>query len=85
LARPGSYLDLNNNEISDLTPLSGIGGWTTLYLRNNNITDLAPLAANSDLLYGASTYLEGNPIDCVAQAENIQALEETSLVSTDCP
>jgi hypothetical protein len=34
---------LDNNRITDLTPLQGLVGLQDLWLRNNRITDLAPL------------------------------------------
>jgi Leucine-rich repeat (LRR) protein len=49
-------LYLHGNEISDLTPLSGLTDLTTLSLHDNQITDLSPLAQLTNLtelqLYG---------------------------------
>ena len=39
-----THLDLDNTQVSDLTPLAGMVGMTTLWLRNTQVSDLIPLA-----------------------------------------
>ena len=48
---------LNNNNISDLTPLAGLTNLTTLHLGENNISDLTPLAGLTNLtfIFGRTT------------------------------
>jgi hypothetical protein len=43
-------------------------------LSGNQIADLAPLVANAELGEGDSVYVDDNPIDEMAQADNIAAL-----------
>jgi internalin A len=42
-------LSLNNNKITDLTPLSGLTNLTKLLLANNKITNLKPLSGLTNL------------------------------------
>ncbi len=47
---------------------------------------LSPLVANVSLGYGTGIAIEGNPIDCTTQAENIATLRARGVtLSTDCP
>lgn len=58
-----SYFILNNNQISDLSPLEGRRFFNGLYLRNNAINDPAPLS--SVQVYHGQILLGGNPnLDC---------------------
>ncbi len=52
-------LTLSNDGLTDISPLSALGGVQTLDLSNNAIADLAPLAALHEL---RTLYLDGNPI-----------------------
>ena len=54
-----SNLSLSDNNISDISALSSLGGLTTLNLNNNNISDISALAALTNL---RTLYLDGNPI-----------------------
>ena len=57
-----------------------------LRLRGNDIGDLTPLVANPGLGAGDAVYLGGNPIDCAAQAANIEALRSRGVqLDLDCP
>eukprot|EP01051_Picozoa_sp_SAG22_P013795 SAG22_NODE_1589_length_4048_cov_68.361611_2_plen_61_part_00 len=49
---------LNNNQITELAPLSALTSLAHLVLQDNQITDLAPLAALTSL---TSLDLGGNP------------------------
>ena len=45
------YLDLEGNQITDVSPLAGLTGLERLYLIDNPITDFSPLAeVRSDLV-----------------------------------
>jgi len=61
-------LNLSNDEISDLTPLSGLTNLTSLDLRSNNIIDITPLKSLTNLtgLTLASNYI----VDISALVEN---------------
>jgi Leucine-rich repeat (LRR) protein len=39
-----TYLDLTNNQVSNLTPLAGLTNLGILYLDDNQVSDLSPLA-----------------------------------------
>ena len=55
-----------------------------LYL--NQVSDLSPLVANSGIGDGDEVGLSSNPIDCTAQADNIQALRDRGVsLSSPCP
>ena len=71
--------------ISDLGPLRGLTSLNWLTLESNQITDLAPLVANPGIGTGDAVYIMYNPIDCAAQASNIQALRQRgAFVGTEC-
>ena len=79
-------LELEGNEISLLAPLSGLTSLSLLDLSNNQISDLAPLVANAGIGSGDYVYVYDNPIDEVAQAENIAALcDRGVLLDPFCP
>jgi len=89
-------LDLSGNRIVDPTLPAGIAfaalsygrGSTpsTLDLGSNAIRDLTPLVASPALGKQMTLNLQGNPIDCAAQAGNIQALiARVAVLYTDCP
>ena len=44
-------LYLNNNQITDITPLAGMTGLTVLRLHDNQITDTWPLTGMTDLTW----------------------------------
>ena len=68
-------LQLQGNNISDLDPLSGLTALTELQLYVNNISDLSRLLANPGIGDGDLVNVNNNPVDCDAQADNIEALE----------
>jgi Leucine-rich repeat (LRR) protein len=79
-------VDLDSNQIQDISSLSALANLRSLDLSGNQITDLSPLVANVSLGYGTGIAIEGNPIDCVAQAQNIATLRARGVtVTTDCP
>ena len=49
------------------------------------MADLSPLVANVALGYGTGIVIEGNPIDCTAQAQNLATLRARGVtLTTDC-
>lgn len=54
-----SNLSAAGNELTELSPVSRLGGLTTLNVNNNHITDISPLSALSNL---RTLYLDNNPI-----------------------
>jgi hypothetical protein len=67
-------LDFGYNPVSDLTPLTGLTALADLELIHCYVEDLSPLVANAGLGAGDFVDVDGNPIDEVAQADNIAAL-----------
>ena len=68
-----AYLNLRNNSISDISPLSGYSNITILSLTYNNISDVSPLA---DMSKDMTIYLNGNPvqnIDILSDFERVYA------------
>jgi Leucine Rich Repeat (LRR) protein/regulator of chromosome condensation (RCC1) repeat-containing protein len=79
-------VDVDSNQIQDISSLSALANLRSLDLSNNQITDLSPLVANVSLGYGTGIAIEGNPIDCTAQAQNIATLRARGVtLTTDCP
>lgn len=83
-----AWLCLHSNNITDLAPLSNLTALSVITLSNNSVSDLRPLVANTGL--GRNTWdevwLDNNPIDCDAQADNIQALLDRGVfLYMGCP
>ncbi len=79
-------VDLSWNQIRDISSLSALPNLRSLDLSHNQITDLAPLVEDVGIGYGTSLAINGNPIDCVAQQQNIATLRARSVsLLTDCP
>lgn len=69
-------LSVSDNEISDLSPLSALGGLTMLNLSNNNISDLSPLSGLGVL---RTLYLDGNPIESFEPLYSLSSLSTLSI------
>eukprot|EP01051_Picozoa_sp_SAG22_P004974 SAG22_NODE_283_length_13027_cov_25.568535_5_plen_248_part_00 len=69
-------LDLRNNYITDIAPLSALTSLTTLYLHNNQIADLAPLSALTSL---TDLYLRANQITDIAPLSSLTWLTKLDL------
>jgi Leucine-rich repeat (LRR) protein len=81
-----TVVDLNSNQIQDVSSLSSLVGLQSLDLTGNEITDLSPLVANIALFDAPTIALGANPIDCTAQARNIETLRSWGVTLTvDCP
>jgi Leucine Rich Repeat (LRR) protein/regulator of chromosome condensation (RCC1) repeat-containing protein len=79
-------VDLSGNQIQDISSLSALANLRSLDLSNNLVTDLSPLVANVSLGHGTGIAIGGNPIDCLAQAQNIATLRARGVtLTTDCP
>ena len=78
-------LGLEENNISDVSPLSGLTNLTRLSLRNNRIADLSPLAANSGLAQGAEVDVRGNPLSPSSYREFIPTLQGRGVEVTFDP
>ena len=79
-----SMLNLENNNIVDISPLAGLGELVVLGLGKNRISDLTPLRNLKPSLIGLS--LEGNPIKDLKQLRplsNLEVLDLTGVPITD--
>ena len=74
------YLGLYSNAIADVSSLRWMTSLSEAYLANNRISDIAPLVAN-DGLAGSDDYvdLQGNPIACGSQAEQVKLLRDRGV------
>ncbi len=78
-------LNLHDNDIVDIGPIRWLVHLSTLNLNDNEIVDIGPLVANHGIDEGDNVGLSSNPIDCEAQADNIQALLDRGVLLTiDC-
>lgn len=68
-------LSLEGNDLSDISPLAGLGGLVTLNLRDNQIRDLSPLADLGNL---HALYLDDNPLEDLSP---LYGLKELTLLS----
>ncbi|MYK51262.1 MAG: leucine-rich repeat domain-containing protein, partial [Gemmatimonadetes bacterium] len=73
-------LFLENNSISDVTPLSNLTSLESLYLSSNNISDVTPL---SNLTSLERLFLENNSISDVTPLSNLTSLETLFLSSNN--
>ena len=69
-------LHLNDNNITDITPLAGLTNLAWLYLNENNISDLTPLAGLTNL---TDLYLNENNISASQKAILEEALPNTHI------
>jgi len=74
------YLHLEENQIHDITPLSGMPRLYTVYLRDNQITELTPLAT---LTHIRMLDLSQNPISDVSPLKTLTNLRMLDLQDTD--
>jgi Leucine-rich repeat (LRR) protein len=78
-------LDILGAGVADISVLADLPGLNYVGLENDRVTDLTPLVQNRSLANGANVILTEDPIDCTAQAANIQTLTARGvLVSSDC-
>jgi internalin A len=76
----------DGNSIVSLEPLSnGLAEIEQIWLASNLITDLTSLVENPNIGAGVQVRLVLNPLDCGAQAANIEALLDRGVwLSCDC-
>ena len=72
-------LDLDNNSISDISPLAGLTNLEILWLENNSISDISPLVANTGLGNGDVVGVSGNPLDSASINTHIPALQSRGV------
>ena len=60
------WLDLSGNQISNLSPLVGLTGLSSLYLDENRISNISPLVSNTGLGAGDYVSLYCNPLNNVS-------------------
>jgi internalin A len=80
-------LDLGENEISDIKPLSNLTKLTSLSLWGNQISDIKPLSNLTNL---TSLHLSGNQISDIKPLSNLTnltflGLAKNPLTSKQCP
>ena len=69
-------LSLAGNNISDISPLSVLGGLTTLNLNNNSVSSLTPLSLLTSL---RTLYLDNNPITDFTPLYSLTSLTTLSI------
>jgi internalin A len=70
-------LRIENNSVSDISPLSGLVNLTYLMLRGNGISDISALAGMTNL---ASLYLYGNTISDISSLAGLTKLTYLELM-----
>jgi len=81
---PLGTLFLAHNQLHDLNVFRQALFHGYVDLSNNQIQDLAPLIGATGLS-GLSVVLTDNPLDCAAQAKNIQTLRDQKILVQGCP
>jgi hypothetical protein len=69
-----THISAGTSDVSDLTPLENLTELQWVYMYNAEVTDLTPLVDNPGIGSDDEVNINGNPIDCEAQAANIQEL-----------
>ncbi|MBC1388604.1 LPXTG cell wall anchor domain-containing protein, partial [Listeria innocua] len=70
------YLYMDNNQVSDLTPISGLTNLETLHLNNNQISDLGPLSALTNL---RNLLMDNNQVSDLTPLSGLTNLETLQL------
>ena len=84
LALYGEYIEaenrwVNNNSVSDVSPLAGLTRLTSLNLHDNSISDISPLVENAGLGSGDSVVVGANPLSYPSIYTHIPALQERGV------
>ncbi|WP_448516679.1 leucine-rich repeat domain-containing protein, partial [Pseudothermotoga sp.] len=69
------WLDLSNNQISDIGPLANLTNLKWLILNNNQVSDISPLVTNTGLGKGELVELRNNPLDLSPGSDDMQNIE----------
>jgi Leucine-rich repeat (LRR) protein len=72
--------DFNPNEVSDLSPLSGLLNLESVDLEGNNVCDLGPLLANPGIGSGDGVNLSANPLSAFACSTQVVELRSRGAV-----
>ena len=72
-------LNLDGNNIADISPLAELTSLTQLRLGHNSISDLSPLVANTGLGNGDEIYIRGNPLSYQSIHTHIPALQDRGV------
>jgi internalin A len=81
-------LDLNNNQITDLKPLSGLTNLTNLYLANNQIIDLKPLSGLTNLTHldlANNQIADFKPLSGLTNLTRLVVRGNPTLTDKTCP
>ncbi len=79
-------LVLNGNSINSLLQVAGLPQLEGLQLMGNDITGGLEAVLASGLGEGEHLFLQGNPVDCLAEEMNMEALEANGvIVHANCP
>jgi len=77
-----TYLDLDNNNLTDLTPLAGLTELTVLRLGGNQITDVTPLEGLTNL---TKLFIYDNKVAELAPLAELKNLETLWLDGNPIP
>ena len=72
-------LSLDNNSVSDLSPLSRLTSLWRVRLAGNNISDISPLTANTGLDGGDTVNVQGNPLSYQSIHTHIPILQSKGV------
>ena len=75
-------LHLQNNDISDITPLTTMGDLNELYLENNSIGSIEPLMSLTSLQW---LKISNNPITNIRPAASLIMLKKLYMQGLDIP
>jgi len=73
------FLDLGDNEVTDVSALQYLDQIDILILDKNNIAELTPLVDNPGLAAGDLVDLRGNPLSRVIVATQVKALQDRGV------
>ncbi|MGC4093742.1 MAG: hypothetical protein QM756_38745 [Polyangiaceae bacterium] len=81
-----SALVCSNTGVTALSPLSALPQLRSLDSSSSPVTDIAPLVANASFANGATLNLQGTPLGCADQAQNLSTLTARGVIITlTCP
>ena len=72
-------LNLNDNQIVDISALASLTKLTEINLDENQISDISPLVENSGLSEGDTVSLANNPLSEVSKNDYIQQLKDRGV------
>ncbi len=72
-------LHVADNQIKDVSPLSGLMRIQSITIQDNPITNISPLVSNSGLARGDVVFLSSNALDKASMNVHIPALKERGV------